>query len=111
MAILLNINRYNCCNINTISYDWIDSFKIFFTSYSSNDADSRTIILPYYNSYLLFYDLKTSIFEGILNYNNFISFYNLKNLDFKSYFNKENQIQSLKKNLFIRFSDLDLQKS
>lgn len=48
----------------------------FFNSYFSDDANSKTVILLYYDSYLFFHNLEILDFEELSNYSYFTSFCN-----------------------------------
>ena len=111
MAILLSINSYDYFGIDTISYNWTDSFEEFFASYSSDGNNSKIITISYYNSYLLHLDLKSLIFEGVPNCNDYSSSYNPKSPNLESHFDGESQILSSKDDIFTVLSDSNLLES
>lgn len=105
------------------SHGWTDNFREFFVAYSSNNNNSRTIIISYCNSYLSHHNLENLVFERVSNYNNNLLSCNLWNLDPKNCFNRKNQFLSfllshytnlsskstnLNDDLFIGISDLTM---
>lgn len=108
LAILLTINKYNYCSMNTKSHNWNNNFRKFFTNYSGNGTNSKILTLLHYDSYVLSYNLVTLVFKKISNYNNFAPSYILKSLDSKSCFIKKSPILSLQENLFTRLFNLNL---
>lgn len=92
------------------SYNWTDSFKEYFAGYFSDGNNSRTITIPYYNSYLLSHHLKTLVFERVLNCNNYLLSGNLQSPNLESRSNGKSQIPFLENDMLARLSDFDLLK-
>lgn len=74
--------------MDTTSHDWSNSFEEFFASYFDDNADSRTITLLYWDSYLTLHNPEIPVFEEVPNYHNFAPSCHLKNPDPKSCSNK-----------------------
>lgn len=76
----------------------MDSFEKYVASYIGDSDNSKIIIFSCCNSYLFFHDLKTPIFEGVLNsnnyYNNYLFSHSLQSSDLKGCSNKKSEILS-----------------
>lgn len=96
--------------MNIISHDWTNSFGKFFAIYFKDGANNKTATLSCCKRYLPFYNIKTPIFEKVLNFNNLHIFAIYRTWILKAILIKRVRFYLPKKDLFAGLSNLNLQE-